>query len=53
MTSTEIVTGFPALAASAATVGTEMMIWPIANHDIHLDYSYRVQHADLVAAAAT
>ncbi len=33
-----------------ATTGTGLMVWPIPSADLHLEYSYRVQHADLAAA---
>jgi hypothetical protein len=45
--------GLPAwttISPEAAVTGVGCMVWPIPNADVHLNYSYRVQHADLSAA---
>jgi hypothetical protein len=35
------------ISDETAVTGTGCMVWPIPSADIHLEYSYRVQHADL------
>jgi hypothetical protein len=38
------------ISVEAAVTGPGVMIWPPSDSDLHLQYSYRVQHADLAAA---
>jgi len=38
------------IEAEAAVTGPGCMVWPIPSADVHLEYSYRVQHADLSTA---
>jgi hypothetical protein len=38
------------LTAEAAVSGIGCMVWPIPSADLHLQYTYRVQHADLALA---
>ena len=40
------------ISAEAAVTGTGVMIWPIPSADVQLEYSYRVQHADLTTATS-
>jgi hypothetical protein len=40
------------ISDEASVTGTGCMVWPIPNVDLHLQYSYRVQHADLSTAAS-
>ncbi len=52
MTSTSRTTGTDAWTTISdvdARTGVGITVWPIPNTDIHLEYSYRVQHADLSA----
>ena len=41
------------ISVEAAVTGTGLAVWPIPSSDLQLGYSYRVQHADLVAATDT
>jgi hypothetical protein len=51
VTSTEIAAGFPNISAAAARTGIGMMVWPIPDTDLNIDFTSRVQHADLALAA--
>ncbi len=37
------------ISDEAAVTGTGCMVWPIPSEDLHLDYSFRIQHSDLSA----
>jgi hypothetical protein len=49
VTSTEMDASFPDNDTVAAVTGMGAAVWPIPNADVRLNYSYRVQHADLAA----
>ncbi len=41
------------ISAEAAVTGVGAMVWPIPSADIHIQFSYRVQHSDLSTATDT
>jgi len=47
---TSVASSWINISDAEAVTGPGLMIWPIPDADVHLQYSYRVQHADLAAA---